>query len=231
MNAHFAPDAGTERWVRSAYEPSGRGRLIAMLISLGVTGGLVSSLLLLNVVGVEKARPAPLVVEMQMLPDEPPAPPKQPPKPEKAVLVPSQVVAPQPAVVVPMPALAIPVSSVSAPVSEPAPVQAPPAPAPAPAPKEPADGGDLTGNLISSKPPSYPIESRRSHEQGTVVLAVLLSPTGSVAEISVAKSSGFARLDKAALAAVRKWRWAPFKRDGVPVMVRGQVTIPFVLQG
>jgi protein TonB len=49
--------------------------------------------------------------------------------------------------------------------------------------------------------------------------------------VSVSRSSGFARLDKAALDAVRRWRWSPLVRGGVPVMVRGIVDIPFVLQG
>jgi periplasmic protein TonB len=49
--------------------------------------------------------------------------------------------------------------------------------------------------------------------------------------VSVARSSGFDRLDKAALDAVRRWRWSPTLRDGAPVSVRGTVDIPFVLQG
>lgn len=75
------------------------------------------------------------------------------------------------------------------------------------------------------------MESRRKREQGTVVLSLTLSVDGGVSVISVAQSSGFDRLDDAALRAVRKWRWAPTVRNGQPVMVRGQVEIPFVLQG
>ncbi|WP_252217111.1 energy transducer TonB, partial [Clostridium sp. CMCC3677] len=76
----------------------------------------------------------------------------------------------------------------------------------------PTEGGDLSSKMISAKPPSYPLESRRLHEEGTVVLAVLLSAEGQVAGISIAQSSGSDRLDQAALAAVRKWRWAPVFR-------------------
>ena len=84
--------------------------------------------------------------------------------------------------------------------------------------------------MIEATPPRYPQDSRRKHEQGTVVLAVLLGVDGRVAEISVSRSSGFERLDRAALAAVQRWRWSPVRRAGVPVMVRGLVEIPFVLK-
>lgn len=83
--------------------------------------------------------------------------------------------------------------------------------------------------MISGGPPRYPVESRRRKEQGTVELNLVLGLDGKVETISVAHSSGFARLDQAALDAVRRWRWAPTLRDGSPVKVRGTVEIPFVL--
>jgi protein TonB len=49
--------------------------------------------------------------------------------------------------------------------------------------------------------------------------------------VTVQRSSGFASLDNAAREAVRQWRWAPTVRNGEPVLVRGVVEIPFVLQG
>nr|WP_246427285.1 energy transducer TonB [Sphingopyxis panaciterrulae] len=85
--------------------------------------------------------------------------------------------------------------------------------------------------MLSGAPPRYPRESRRHREEGTVVLALTLDVDGSVASISVAQSSGFQRLDEAALRAVRKWRWAPTMRSGQAVKVKGLVEIPFVLRG
>jgi len=119
--------------------------------------------------------------------------------------------------------------------SEPLPqaeVQAPPPQAPAPPAPAPSiiDGANLEARMVSGRPPRYPIESRRNREQGTVVLSLTLGTDGKVAQISIARSSGFDRLDKAALEAVKRWRWAPTVRDGQPVMVRGVVEIPFVLQ-
>jgi protein TonB len=83
--------------------------------------------------------------------------------------------------------------------------------------------------MIDAVPPHYPYESRRLKEQGTVLLDVQLSMSGTVERVSVRTSSGFARLDKAALEAVRRWRWSPTVRDGQPVAVRGVVEIPFTL--
>jgi TonB family protein len=47
--------------------------------------------------------------------------------------------------------------------------------------------------------PTYPLESRRLREEGTVVLNLLLGTSGRVEEIAVSASSGSPRLDKAAL--------------------------------
>lgn len=85
--------------------------------------------------------------------------------------------------------------------------------------------------MVSGKPPRYPIECRRKREQGTVLLSLVVGVDGGVQTISIARSSGFASLDDAARDAVRKWRWEPTVRNGQPVMVRGVVEIPFVLQG
>ncbi|OYX16719.1 MAG: hypothetical protein B7Z07_02190 [Sphingomonadales bacterium 32-67-7] len=95
-------------------------------------------------------------------------------------------------------------------------------------------GGDQNRGLISAAAvgttTALPIESRRRREQGEVVLNVLLDTDGRVQEISVARSSGSDRLDKAALAAVSRWRWSPMIEAGAPAMVCGVVTLPFALQ-
>jgi len=85
--------------------------------------------------------------------------------------------------------------------------------------------------MIHAPAPRYPRESRRRREQGTVLLAVLLSVEGHVIDIRVARSSGHARLDGAARDAVGKWRWSPTLVDGVAAQVSGTVEIPFMLTG
>lgn len=89
---------------------------------------------------------------------------------------------------------------------------------------------NLSSNLLSGAAPSYPMGSRRKREEGTVVLRVVVSPEGRVAEISVHQSSGYSALDEAALGAVRKWRWSPTMRDGRPISITGLVRIPFTLR-
>lgn len=168
--------------------------------------------------------------------------PPAPPPPQKA----APEIAEIPPVVVPPPVISIenPPPSITAVVMEnPPPPRAAAVANPAPAPPAPAavapvntpapriaESADLGAGLIDARPPRYPHESRRRHEQGVVTLLVLVGEDGKVAEITVRKSSGFRRLDEAALAAVREWRWRPTVIDGHPVMVRGFVPIPFELR-
>lgn len=159
---------------------------------------------------------------------QPPPAPEAPPPPELAE---PEIYVPPPAVEFARDTPPIVATADQPQAVPPAPVaiKAPPAPSPAAPPTLVAN--DLGATMISAKPPSYPLESRRKREQGTVVLALTLGTDGCVADISLAKSSGYDRLDRAALGAVRHWRWSPTIRDGIAVAVRGTVEIPFVLQG
>lgn len=166
------------------------------------------------------------VVNLSIAP--PPAPPPTPPA--EAVRQPAApVTAPRPLVALPnsQPALLAPPDPVPPP---PVAVAVPPAPPAPPAPPTTVQADDLGTRMLSGAPPRYPRESRRHREQGTVVLALTLDLDGAVEAISVARSSGFDRLDEAALRAVRRWRWAPTMRGGLAVRVRGLVEIPFVLR-
>lgn len=67
--------------------------------------------------------------------------------------------------------------------------------------------------------PPYPALSQENGEEGTVVLTVLVAPGGNVASVTVTKSSGSARLDRAARNAAQKGHfnanvWTQFR---VPV--------------
>lgn len=63
-------------------------------------------------------------------------------------------------------------------------------------------------------PPAYPSASRRAKEQGRVMLAIHIDERGRVTEARVHRSSGYRRLDQAALDAVRHWRYQPAQRSG-----------------
>ncbi len=176
---------------------------------------------------VVRAREAKLTVVNLTPPPPPPAAEEPPPPPVKP-----EVVAPPPIVRTPVP----PVQQVAttpdpAPSTpSPAPVAAPPAPVAVAVPSSTIQAGDIGTQMVSGKPPRYPVESRRKREQGTVVLSITLGLDGGVESITVARSSGFRRLDDAARDAVRGWRWKPTVRDGQAVRVRGVVEIPFVLR-
>ena len=67
-----------------------------------------------------------------------------------------------------------------------------------------------TGGGGSRPAPSYPLESLRAREQGTVLLLIEVAATGKVALVSVRESSGYRRLDAAAVATVKQsWYFDP----------------------
>jgi protein TonB len=154
--------------------------------------------------------------------------PKPPPPPK-----PKPVEKPQPRQIVAETPVVAPTEYVAPPPPPPAKVvEAPPAPPAPPRPVGPVTlGGDLAVVCPERTPPRYPHHSRRLGEAGTVVLRVELDEHGAVSMASVSASSGFARLDNAALEAVRGWRCHPARRDGQPVRAIAMQPFNFVLQG
>jgi protein TonB len=65
--------------------------------------------------------------------------------------------------------------------------------------------------------PPYPAASRRLGEEGKVLLDVYLLADGTVGQIKIKVSSGYPRLDEAALAAVKRWHYVPASRGGEPI--------------
>lgn len=79
-------------------------------------------------------------------------------------------------------------------------------------------------------PPVYPRIARRRGYEGIVLLSVKVLDNGSVDEITIKKSSGRPILDRAALKAVRQWKFDPASRLGIPFTMWVDVPIHFVLQ-
>jgi protein TonB len=78
--------------------------------------------------------------------------------------------------------------------------------------------------------PEYPPASRRAGEAGTVTLQVFVQENGRAGEVKVAKSSGFEKLDEAAVKEVqRNWRFVPGKEDGKPVAMWHTFAVTFRL--
>lgn len=67
----------------------------------------------------------------------------------------------------------------------------------------------LDADHLNNPAPAYPKLSRRLREEGVVTLDVLILPDGSVGDIRIKQSSGFERLDLAAIGAVKRWRYQP----------------------
>lgn len=65
-------------------------------------------------------------------------------------------------------------------------------------------------------PPRYPERCRRQGVEGTVLLRLHIDDTGGVTEVSVLERAS-RLLDRAAIAAARKWRFEPAREHGAPV--------------
>ena len=65
---------------------------------------------------------------------------------------------------------------------------------------------------LNNRAPVYPRASLRRHEEGKVVLKLLIRADGTVGEVWVKESSGHGRLDKAALKAIKRWRYVPARQ-------------------
>jgi protein TonB len=78
--------------------------------------------------------------------------------------------------------------------------------------------------------PEYPPASRRAGEAGTVQLRCFVQESGKCTEVTVVKSSGFEKLDEAAVKEVqRNWKFVPGKEDGKPVAMWHTFAVTFRL--
>lgn len=81
---------------------------------------------------------------------------------------------------------------------------------------------------INAPKPKYPKRERKAHHEGTVTLAIVVNPDGSATNIAVLHSLGD-DFDKAAIEAVKRWRFSPATKDGKPVAVKIAVETVFHL--
>jgi len=141
------------------------------------------------------------IVEEHKQPKQPEAPPPPPPK----LAVPPPVFVPLPEVQI---AVATPVAAIAAvTTTRPAPPQAEHMPL------RVAPQIDVAHNCSK---PEYPSASRRAEEEGIVNLKFLVDVDGQAIRGEVVKSSGYKRLDSAALAALGLCRFRPGMVDGKP---------------
>ncbi len=82
---------------------------------------------------------------------------------------------------------------------------------------------------LNNPKPNYPAISRRAGEEGRVLFRVLVNANGEPESVEVSTSSGFERLDSAALEAVKQWRFVPAKRNNQTISAYVTVPISFKL--
>ncbi len=73
----------------------------------------------------------------------------------------------------------------------------------------------------------YPPLAIRRHQEGDVVMRLLVRPDGLVGDAEVVKSSGYPQLDAVALTSVGSWAYIPAVRHHHPVAAWIQVRIRF----
>lgn len=76
----------------------------------------------------------------------------------------------------------------------------------------------------------YPSFSKRSGEQGEVVVRLIIDESGSVEDIALLRSSSFPRLDRAASEIGRRYRFKPFLVNGSPARISTNLLIKFNLK-
>lgn len=115
--------------------------------------------------------------------------------------------------------------AVSGPGKEAEPAHSPP-PAPPP---EPLIAARFDAAYLANPKPAYPLASRRMGESGVVRLRVQVSADGQTLQVEVKQSSGYPRLDQAAMEAVTGWRFIPARRGEMAVASWVLVPLNFAL--
>ena len=144
---------------------------------------------------------------------QPVAKPEPKPKPQPQPIKPT----PKPVeqnVAASAPAAAPPTTTVAAPVAQES---------------EPTVAVRFDADYLNNPAPKYPALSRRLREQGMVMLRVHVRADGSPEIVELKDSSGSERLDKAALDAVRQWRFVPAKRGSEVIAAWVVVPVSFSL--
>ena len=98
----------------------------------------------------------------------------------------------------------------------------------------PPQGGPAPMQLAyrDAPAPAYPRAALQRRLAGTVLLQVLVDVDGRPLEVTVSRSSGHRELDEAArLQVLKRWRFQPANRDGLPVQAIGLVPVEFALRG
>ena len=84
-------------------------------------------------------------------------------------------------------------------------------------------------DYLQNPAPMYPALARRMHEQGRVLIRVLVGADGMPERIELKTSSGFPRLDQSALETIRNWKFVPARQGDQKIAAWVVVPIAFAL--
>ena len=73
----------------------------------------------------------------------------------------------------------------------------------------------------------YPPASQDNGEEGTVTLLLAVQTDGSISDIRIARSSGYQRLDAAAVRSLRQAKFQPATCHGKPIAMRMHYSFTF----
>jgi protein TonB len=175
------------------------------------------------------AKPQPLPVTPPA--PEPPPPPRHKPEPQRTRVPPP--VTPSTPQSEPPPILALPSTQAPAESTFTVPAPKPAEPPRAPEQKQQVASAAVTppvfnASYLRNPAPHYPLAARRTGEQGTATVRVLVTAEGLPARVELEKSSGSTHLDAAAVEAVKGWRFLPARRG--TDAVEGWVLVPIVFR-
>jgi len=96
-------------------------------------------------------------------------------------------------------------------------------------PPEKGAASEAKPDYLKNPAPVYPHLARERGWQGLVILKVLVSTDGVPSEVRVEESSGHGVLDKAALRAVRNWKFVPARSGNFAFTSWVRVPVRFLL--
>jgi len=199
-----------------------KGSAIFAIVGLHVVA--VGTLMHMGVIHVEAA-PEAEPIKIAFLIDKPP----EPARPEQPRIE------PLPPVVMPPPLVDIPIDVPPPPTAITMVARAAEPPAPPAAPMHSPDSDTPipvdSVDYLYQEPLRYPPQAKSARAQGIVYLQVVIDREGLPREVRVHRSSGFQLLDGAACDAVRKFRFRPYRENGVTHVAQVIVPIQFSLTG
>jgi TonB family protein len=85
--------------------------------------------------------------------------------------------------------------------------------------------------VLNSPRPGYPAQSIVQNHVGAGIFILTLRPDGTVSNVTVAKSIGYAELDESGVKAFSQWRFKPGVAKHVEIPLRFVMQHPYVHAG